>query len=292
MTGPVTITLDYAPTARNAPRYGYDRPPHPRLAALLAAHEATYAGAVQAIARHADDLARIDVQAQDPREPSWVNGFLPGLDSAALYAFARDLAPRRYVEVGSGNSTKFVARGLRDGGARTHLTSIDPAPRAEVDELCDTVLRVPFEDADLGVFDELRAGDMLFFDGSHRVFMNADTTVFFLDVLPRLAPGVLVGVHDIRLPDDYPVDFADRWYSEQYLLACWLLGGAAGIRLRLPAAYVTRYTRLADPLNALWARPGLEGVERHGDAFWFETGPATAPPERPGLVERLRRLGS
>src|SRR4051812_44262943 len=188
MTTPVTITLDYPPTARNAPRYGYGQPPHPRLAALLAEHHPAYTAAIATIAGYADDLARIEVQAPDPREPSWVNGFLPGLDGAALYAFARDRAPRRYVEVGSGNSTKFVARGLRDGGATTHLTSIDPAPRAEIDELCDTVLPVPFESADLGVFDGLRAGDMVFFDGSHRVFMNADTTVFFLDVLPRLPP--------------------------------------------------------------------------------------------------------
>jgi predicted O-methyltransferase YrrM len=284
MTGPVTITLDYPPTARNAPRYGYERPPHHRLAELLAAHEDAYRDAVATIARYADDLAAIAVHADDPREPSWVNGFLPGLDGAALYAFARDRAPRRYVEVGSGNSTRFVARGLRDGGARTELISIDPAPRAEIDELCDHVLRVPFEEADLGVFDTLRAGDMVFFDGSHRVFMNADTTVFFLDVLPRLAPGVLVGIHDIRLPDDYAIDFAERWYSEQYLLACWLLGGGAGMQVRLPAAYVTRHTRLAAPLDALWERPGLEAVERHGDAFWFETGPAA----RRGLRARLR----
>ena len=287
MTGPVTITLDYPPTARNAPRYGYDRPPHQRLAELLAAHEDAYRGAVATIARYADDLAAIAVHAEDPREPSWVNGFLPGLDGAALYAFARDRAPRRYVEVGSGNSTRFVARGLRDGGARTELTSIDPAPRAEIDELCDHVLRVPFEEADLGVFDTLRAGDMVFFDGSHRVFMNADTTVFFLDVLPRLPPGVLVGIHDIRLPDDYAIDFAERWYSEQYLLACWLLGGGAGMQVRLPAAYVTRHTRLGAPLDALWERPGLEPVERHGDAFWFETGPP-AQPARRGLLARLR----
>jgi hypothetical protein len=287
MTGPVTITLDYPPTARNAPRYGYGRPPHPRLAELLAAHADAYRESVATIVRYADGLAAIAVHAGDPREPSWINGFLPGLDGAALYAFARDLAPRRYVEVGSGNSTRFVARGLRDGGARTELTSIDPQPRAEIDELCDRVLRVPFEEADLGVFDELRAGDMVFFDGSHRVFMNADTTVFFLDVLPRLAPGVLVGIHDIRLPDDYAAEFAERWYSEQYLLACWLLGGGAGMRLRLPAAYVTHRTRLAAPLDALWDRPGLEDVERHGDAFWFET-VETRPLARRGLLARLR----
>lgn len=50
--------------------------------------------------------------------------------------------------------------------------------------------------------------DVVFLDGSHRVFMNNDASVFFLDGLPRLPPGVLVGVHDIFLPEDYGPDAA------------------------------------------------------------------------------------
>jgi hypothetical protein len=272
LTAPFTITLDYPPTAENAPRYGYDRPPHAGLTALLAAHEPAYRRAIDTIAGYAEDLRRIPVTAEEPHEPSWVNGFLPGLDSAALYAFIRDRRPARYVEVGSGNSTRFAARARRDGGLQTTFTSIDPEPRAEIDELCETVLRAPLEAADLSVFKTLRSGDVLFFDGSHRVFMNADTTVFFLDVLPSLADGVLVGIHDIRLPDDYDPAFRDRWYSEQYLLACWLLGGGAGMRPELAAAYVSRHTALPQRLNDVWSAPGLETVERHGDAFWFSTG--------------------
>ena len=285
MSEPVTITLDYRPTARNVPRYGYGRPPHQRLRGILAAHEVAYARSIATIAGQAEALRRISVHQERPEEPAWVNGFLPGLDGAALYAFVRDRAPRRYLEVGSGNSTKFVARAIRDAGLSTTITSIDPEPRAEVDALCDQVVRAPFEEADLAPFAELRAGDVVFFDGSHRVFMNADTTVFFLDVLPELAPGVLVGVHDIRLPDDYDVAFAERWYSEQYLLACWLLGGSAHMRPELAAAYVTRHTALARPLDELWSTPGFEEVERHGDAFWFVTGDVRA---RSGLLARLR----
>jgi predicted O-methyltransferase YrrM len=269
-----TIELDYAPSASNEPRWGYDRPSHARLRALLGRHGKTYERELQGVARHVEALRRIPVRAEDagPEDPAWINGFLPGLDAALLYGLLREHQPARYVEIGSGNSTKFVARARRDGGLGTHLTSIDPMPRAEIDELCDDVIRAPLEGVDLGVLGRLQPGDMLFFDGSHRVFMNADTVAFFLDVLPQLPPGVLVGVHDIRLPDDYPPEFAERWYSEQYLLACWLLAESARVKPVFAAAFVSRHTSLGGLLDELWSTPGFEAVERHGDAFWFRTG--------------------
>ena len=133
------------------------------------------------------------------------------------------------------------------------------------------MVRAPLEGLDLSLFARLEPGDMVFLDGSHRVFMNADTVAFFLEVLPALADGVLVGVHDIRLPDDYAPEIADRWYSEQYLLACWLLAESPRVTPLVPAAYISHHTTLGAVLDPLWASPGFEPVERHGDAFWFVT---------------------
>jgi predicted O-methyltransferase YrrM len=284
-----TITLDYAPSASNAPRWGYDRPSHARLRALLGRHGSTYERELRGVANHIDALRQIPVRVEDagPEDPAWINDFLPGLDAALLYGLLREHRPARYVEIGSGNSTKFVVRARRDGGLSTHLTSIDPAPRAEIDTLCDEVIRAPLESVDLRVLDRLQPGDMLFFDGSHRVFMNADTVAFFLDVLPLLPPGVLVGVHDILLPDDYPPEFAERWYSEQYLLACWLLAESARVRPLLAAAFVSRHTSLGGLLDPLWTTPGFEQVERHGDAFWFTTGQSLR--DRAAVVARRAR---
>ena len=76
-------------------------------------------------------------------EPTWVNGWLPGLDSAALYTILARTDPALYLEVGSGNSTKFARRAIEDHGLRTRLVSIDPQPRAEIDALCDEVVRSP-----------------------------------------------------------------------------------------------------------------------------------------------------
>ena len=264
------LTLDYAPSALPGPRWGYESASHPRLDARIRSYEETYRTSLQTIAGYADQLASIETVARDPREPSWLNPFLPGLDGAALYSFVSARRPRRYVEVGSGNSTKFVARARRDGDLPTRIVSIDPAPRAEVNELCDVVIREPLEATSLAPFTELEAGDVVFFDGSHRTFMNSDATVFFLDVLPALPEGTLVGIHDIYLPDDYPVDWTDRYYSEQYLLAAYLLAGCRWFEPRLAAWYVSRQSPLAASLEPLWDRPALRDVERHGGAFWLE----------------------
>ena len=91
-------------------------------------------------------------------------------------------------------------------------------------------------------------------------------------MLPTLAPGVLVGIHDIFLPDDYPEPFVERHYSEQYLLAALLLGRPDWIEPVLAAYYVCTRPELAAELNALWARPEFAGIPTQGGGFWFELG--------------------
>jgi hypothetical protein len=268
VTGKSCLILEYPPTADNAPRYGYGRGVHQGLAEIIGRDEPRYAQTLQRFTAYADDLARIEVSAIDPSQPSWVNDFLPGLDGAAIYCFLRARTPRRYMEIGSGNSTKFAARARRDGRCGTWMTSIDPHPRAEIDMLCDEVIRRPLETVSLSTFDVLSPGDILFFDGSHRVFMNSDAVAFFLDVLPSLPAGVLVGVHDVYLPSDYPPEVAGRYYSEQYLLAAHLLGGG-NVEIELASHYVSGHPELSHALDPLWTCPGLGSVQRHGVAFWF-----------------------
>ena len=264
------VELDYP--VRPRARYGWGAPPHSQLEALLVAGTDRYRSVLESFLAHASELASVTVDAPtSPGDPQWVNGYLPGLDSVALYAFVADLAPQLYLEVGSGNSTMFVARAIRDHALPTRVVSIDPFPRAEIDALCDEVIRHPAEDVDLGVYDALTAGDILFIDNSHRVFQNSDATVMLTEVVPALAPGVLVGIHDIFLPDDYPPDWADRWYSEQYLLAAWLLGGAGGAEIVLPAHFVGSRPELASICDPIWDAPHLAAVERHGGAFWLRT---------------------
>ena len=102
-------------------------------------------------------------------------------------------------------------------------------------------------------------------------FQNSDVTVSFLQILPKLKPGILLGFHDIFLPNDYPVEWADRYYSEQYLLAAYLLGGHRGTKIFLPAFDVSQRHELAERVNTIWDIPELGRVELHGGAFWLLT---------------------
>lgn len=222
--------------------------------------------------------------------PTWRNAWQPGLDSAALYALIRDRRPAAYVEIGSGMSTLFAHRSIADGGLATSITSIDPAPRAEVEALCHRCLRHPLEDLELSIFDELGEGDVVFMDGSHQVFTSSDASVFFLDVLSRLASGVLVGVHDILLPDDYLPEWTDYHWAEQYLMAAYLLADGSKIELELASAYVNRYSDLHRVLDTLWASLGLTGVERSGFTMWFRTTGAMCGAWMGGSPSRKARL--
>ncbi len=260
------LRLDFAPSADPRPRYGYGNPPHARLAELLAKQDDQYEGVLRSFAEYAESLQAIPLVHGNPREPHWYSQFLFGIDAPSLYCFTRERAPRRYVEIGSGQSTLFVDRARRDGGLNTEIISIDPYPRREVDAICDRVVRDPLERTDLDLFSQLQAGDIVFLDGTHRVFTNSDAVVFFLDVLPELPAGVLVGIHDIHLPDDYRPEHTRRHYSEQYLLAAYLLGEPSWLRTVLPCWYVSDHPRMKDLAQALLPPT----VSSRGVIFWLQ----------------------
>jgi methyltransferase family protein len=261
------VRLDYPPSADDGPRWN----PHPGLMEIMSRGNDDYRAALDVIRRSRDEFPAIDVHPTSDSEPSWVNGWQPGLDGGAIYGFLRDRSPVRYVEIGSGTSTKFARRAVRDGSLPTEIVSIDPVPRTEVNDLCDRMIRQSLETADLSIFGELTAGDIVFFDGSHRIYTNSDATVFFLEILPKLPAGVLVGIHDIYLPYDYPHWISYRYYSEQYLLAAYLLAGQPFFRTVLPAWYVWQQPAFRPDVDTLFEDPRLREVPRHGAAFWIET---------------------
>lgn len=269
---PYSIRLDHPATADLRPRYGFGRPSHPKLEALLDSGTERYGSELDSFAAYFDDLAAFSLNEERSSEPCWVHPWLIGLDTVSLYAYTRIRRPARYVEIGSGQSTKVVARARRDGDTDTRITSIDPRPRSEIDRLCDDAVRSPLEQVDIEIcFGGLGPGDVVFFDGSHRVLPNSDCVAFFLDVLPALAPGVLVGIHDIYLPDDYPHGFLEMWWSEQYLLAALLVAGAPALEVVLPTFYASGRPELTSRLDPLFSRPGLQTVNRRGSLFWLQT---------------------
>jgi hypothetical protein len=269
------IFLDY--WAEPIPRYGYGKPLHPELAEILGRNDDQYRKLLTEFLSLSDPLLRIPLREQESSlDPCWINEWQDGLDTLALYGFVATRNAALLLEVGSGHSTKVARRAIRDRQLRTKIISIDPKPRAEIDQLCDEAVRQPLENCDLSVIERLGPGDIFFMDGSHRSFMNSDVTIFFLEILPRLREGVLVHIHDIFLPLDYRPWWLERFYphrhwSEQYLLAASLLAGHSNYDIVLPNHYVSISPHLASVTDAFWKEPQLSGVPRGGSSFWIQT---------------------
>lgn len=207
-----------------------------------------------------------DDSALQPRI-NWKNHFIPALDGLSLM-WAASKAKSKIIEIGSGNSTIFMRRSLEHHKSQAKLISIDPYPRVEINTLCDEIIRKPVEEVDLSMFDTLQAGDVLFVDNSHRSFMNSDVTVVMLDILPRLKPGVLIGVHDIFLPFDYMPSWAGRAYNEQYLLGSYLLSNPDYFNLQLCNYWAWMNRQHVEPLADIWAVLGEDIRDRSASAFW------------------------
>lgn len=254
------------------PRYS-DKPPG-QLLEIIAAREGVYIEWIGRMLKHVPVFHQIKTSDKETREnePAWNNGFFPGLDIVSLYTILAELKPARYIEVGSGNSTKVARKCIRDNNLKTRITSIDPFPRASIDHLADQVIRKPFESlSDYGfIVDELSEGDVLFIDNSHRCLPNSDVTVFFMEILPLLKKGVLVHVHDVYLPYDYPQDMCDRFYSEQYLLAAVLMANPKRYKPLFPCYYVSSQKALSERLNGIWMGEYSAKAERHGGSFWMQ----------------------
>jgi len=266
------VFLDYKVTAK--PRYGHGLPPHSGLNELIAEHRDSYASILDSALSHKEVfLAMKETSAEtDTAAPVWNNGFLPGLDVVMIYTILSKYQPKKYMEVGSGNSTKVAYKAKMDNGLAMHMTSIDPYPRAEIDNLVDEIIRQPFEDLDMNVLLDLQENDVLFIDNSHRILPNSDSMAFYLDVLPRLKKGVLVHIHDIYLPYDYPQFMCDRYYSEQYGLAMYLLANPARYQTLAPNYYISEDQELSSILSPLWNSAALKNVEHHGGSYWLRIG--------------------
>jgi len=165
------------------------------------------------------------IGAEPPPQPRWDQDWFPRLDAAAAYAMVRSTRPRRIVEVGSGHSTRFLARAVADGGLDTRITAIDPRPRAAIRGLAVEWLQTHVETLHHGPFAALGENDILFIDSSHQVKPGSDVEFLLNEVIPRLPAGVRVHFHDIFLPDDYPGQWAWRRYNEQSEVKRLIEGG-------------------------------------------------------------------
>ncbi|WP_155835153.1 class I SAM-dependent methyltransferase [Herbaspirillum sp. RV1423] len=213
----------------------------------------------------------------DPPDFYLINGGYMAVDAHVYYCMIRHFKPKRIVEIGNGNSTLLAIAACtanKGEGSEIKLTSIDPYPwplfkdgYPGLDELI--VKRV--QDVPLSYFEELEAGDILFIDSSHVIRSGNDVHYEFLEILPRLKPGVLVHVHDISLPKPYPeVYFQNQLYwNEQYLLQAFLIHNS-----RFEVVWPGNYLMENYPERMLKVFPEFEIMRKHyplsePSAFWM-----------------------
>jgi len=240
------------------------RPPYRAIEALFDAHRDDFVALIDGLGDYADAFAAIGPDV--PPAPRWNQDWFPRLDAAVAYALVRRGAPARIVEVGSGHSTRFMARAVADGGLATRITAIDPAPRAALDGLDVEIIRKPVHEAGAAPFADLAAGDVLFIDSSHILMPGSDVDWLFNHLLPTLPAGLRVHIHDVFLPDDYPAGWDWRGYNEQLGVAAMLLAG--GYRPLFASHYAT--TRLAAALaeSAVARLPLDDGA--YESSLWLE----------------------
>ena len=216
----------------------------------------------------------------------WGPGFGP-IESQVLHCFLRSVNPARIIEIGSGVSTACMCearrRNVGDGRPSTEITCIEPFAKPafsrlpeirHISQLCQAV--------PASLFCELKAGDLLFIDSSHAVKTGSDVIRIYLDIIPSLAPGVIVHIHDIYLPYAYPRDALSHFFGwqETALLAALL---TANDRLQVLACLsALHYDRsremqeiLADYLpqaNDRGLQPASAPLEGHfPSSLWLST---------------------
>jgi hypothetical protein len=230
-----------------------------------------------ALALCAELTQRFDAElAQIPRQRTtdgllWLeNDVYSGFDAATLYAMLRHLRPRRYIEIGCGYSTRASTLALTRNaaeGAKCDAHFVEPFPSEQFLEL---TLPGPFhrqrvQEMPPELFTALQAGDVLFIDTSHVLKTQSDVEHELLRIVPLLAPGVWVHLHDIFTPFDYPEEWVlstpRAGNNEQYALEC-LLSGGDRFQVELPVYALWReHRKTLDPLC-----PGVKGRPA---AFWI-----------------------
>jgi hypothetical protein len=212
-------------------------------------------------------------QTADPLAYYIDNGNFESVDGEVLYSMLRSLKPRRMIEIGSGSSTQLSAQALRknetDGADVCEYAVFDPFPGPTVAGGLPglrELAAMPAQDVPLARFESLAANDVLFIDSSHVLRIGSDVQYLFLEVVPRLAPGVYVHVHDIFMPAEYPRSWVmkeHRFWTEQYLLQAFLAFNSAW-----EVVWAGSYMHLQHP-KELAAAFRSYGPTRSPGSFWI-----------------------
>lgn len=177
-----------------------------------------------------DELLQIPMERTEKLEFFYGNGYFGPGDAEYLYNVIRLFRPTMIIEIGSGNSTLMAINAIRSNRAEDiayecrHIC-IEPNECAWLEGLDIELVRTRAEKVRLSLFESLGRNDLLFIDSSHVIRPQGDVLFEYLEVLPVLKKGVIVHIHDIFSPKDYPADVIIervRFWNEQYLLEAFM----------------------------------------------------------------------
>ena len=225
-----------------------------------------------------------------PYEQAKALGYGPGFttyDAMWLFLLLRELKPSRYIEIGSGLSTWYALQAFALNaaeGSPCRSTAVDPYALDKTRALAELeVLAEPVQSIDLSLFAELGAGDVLFIDSTHVVKIDGDVPRLYLDIVPALAPGVVVHAHDVHFPYNTPYPAEQyiaraKWpyfWTEAMLLQAFLSGNRDfRIVFSPPLLRFHDEAFLRDSIPDY--RPvQVEDHDTHYGSLWFERAPSS-----------------
>lgn len=160
------------------------------------------------------------------------NNFYSYSDGIVLYGLMRHFKPKRIVEIGSG----FSSAAMLDTNEiffnnEIKLTFVEPyAERLfsllkQPDKQVCTIIEESVQQTSPEIYRTLEAGDFLFIDSSHVAKTGSDVNHIFFNLLPLLKKGVIIHIHDVFFPFEYPKDWVleGRSWNEDYFLKAFLM---------------------------------------------------------------------
>lgn len=214
----------------------------------------------------------------DPTQFYLNNGGFSYGCAAGLHTILRHFKPRRVIEIGSGYSSRVISQALHLNASdktsnECEYTVIDPYPGKVVKKLpqVSNFIQQRVELVDPNIFNSLGNRDILFIDTTHTVRTGGDVNFLYLDILPRLSPGVVVHIHDISLPYDYPkVYFTNPafrvFWTEVYLLQAFLIYNSQ-FEILLAMNYLQ--TEHMDAFCAAFSKFDLKTNWANSGSFWM-----------------------
>jgi len=202
------------------------------------------------------------------------------VDAEILYCIIRHFKPKKIIEIGSGYSTYLSAQAIlkneEESGYGAELIAIEPYPNEVLESGfpgLSKLMPMKMEEVDLAEYDELKENDILFVDSSHVLKIGSDVHCEYLEILPRLRKGVIVHIHDIFFPCEYPKKWVlemHRFWNEQYLLQAFLAFNSAFEVLWCGSYMHLRHPDKLEEAFSSYNRETVWGTERPGaTSFWM-----------------------